>query len=162
MKQVLVLVVFLLFACQFIKEKKPQTVIPEDKFIILLADYHLAQGIATTSTFAKKTKNVGHISVTDSIIKKYGYSKAQFDSTISWYSADPDKFEAIYDKVITRLSRMQAEVQEKMARSGEIKRQDTTNAKAEKPKQIKEFNILDKNFFENAKNKRKAKKLTKE
>jgi hypothetical protein len=148
MKHVLYPLLLLFFACKQGKMEKPFSIIPEDKLVILLADYHLAQGIASTNTFIQKTKSIKQLSVTDSIIIKYGYNKAIFDSTISWYSDDPDRFEIIYDKVITRLSRMQAEVQEKIARINEINNKDTSIKKIEKSKPKKGIDILEKRLFD--------------
>jgi hypothetical protein len=148
MKHLLFSLLFFLFACKQGKMEKSFSIIPEEKFIILLADYHLAQGISSTSTFIQKTKNIKQLSVSDSIISEYGYNKAIFDSTISWYAADPDKFEVIYDKVITRLSRMQAEVQEKMAKKNEINFQDTIRKKVKRPSPKRGIDIMGKRVFD--------------
>jgi hypothetical protein len=161
MKYILFPLVFLFFMCKHGKIEKSFPIIPEDKFIVLLADYHLAQGIASTNTFIQKTKNIKRITVTDSIIIKYGYSKAIFDSTISWYSADPDRFEVIYDKVITRLSRIQAEVQEKMARTNEKNFKDTTIKEVERSKQKMGKDILEKRIFDRKVLLKKAKRTKK-
>jgi hypothetical protein len=147
MKYVPIIILMLICACKHGKVGKPISLIPEDKFIILLADFHLAQGISSTSTFIHKTKDIKQLSVTDSVIVKYGYNKSIFDSTLSWYAADPDKFEVIYDKVITRLSRMQAEVQEKMAKRNEINRPDTIRKKVDRSKSKIGTDLLEKRMI---------------
>lgn len=108
-------------ACNNKKEiQKP--VIPENRFISLLVDYHLAQGISNSSFVRQKLRDYKEIAFTDSIIKQHGYTRAIFDNTVLYYSKYPDKFDALYDKVITALSRMQAELQEKQAKKKNSKK----------------------------------------
>lgn len=150
MRYFLYFILIFLFACYQGKKEKSYPLIPEDRFIQLLADYHLAQGIAGTYTFIKKTKNIKKLTITDSVIVKYGYNKAIFDSTISFYAADPDKLDALYDKVITKLSRMQAEVQERMVKSEENNRQSNSK-KIDRIKSNKRKDVYEKRIFERKK-----------
>jgi hypothetical protein len=128
----------LLVSCNFKNKEAKYPVIPEDKFEKLLVDYHLAEGVSYSEYYRLKTKNRKHMNVTDSVLKSYGYSRAVFDSTVSYYSDNPEKFDAVYDKVIAKLSRMQAEVQQKMAKKQAIieKRLEKERA-AEKEKMAK-------------------------
>jgi hypothetical protein len=104
-----------LVSCKFKKNEADYPVIPEDKFITLLVDYHLAEGISFSEYYRLKTKNFKHMNINDSVLKSNGYTKAIFDSSVSFYSAKPEKYDVIYDKVIAKLSRMQAEIQQRMA-----------------------------------------------
>jgi len=106
----------LLVSCHSKKNEAKLKIIPEDKFIKVLIDYHLAEGVSSTQLFHKRYNNCKAFNITDSVLHRYGYTKANFDSTVSFYSDDPEKFDAIYDKVIASLSRIQAEVQKKMAK----------------------------------------------
>jgi len=45
----------------------------------------------------------------DSLFKKHGVSKQQFDSTIAFYSRNPGELDEIYKNVITNLSRLESE-----------------------------------------------------
>jgi len=44
------------------------------------------------------------------IFKKYGISKAEFDSSLVWYSKNPRIFDNMYDKVLVNLTNLQKEV----------------------------------------------------
>jgi hypothetical protein len=91
-------------------------IIPEDKFVSLLVDYHLSVAVSYSDFYRQKTRNFKQMNINDTVLKNYGYTKAIFDSSVSFYSGNPERYDAIYDKVIATLSRMQAEIQQKMAK----------------------------------------------
>lgn len=108
-----VLVILSLLACQRSNEKLPPYVIPKNKLIPLLVDYHLAQGISNSTAFRQRTQRYPVINLTDSVLEAHGYSRAQFDSTLHYYSRNINEFNDIYERVITELNRMQARIEEK-------------------------------------------------
>ena len=138
MRFILMACLVFLVSCHFKNKNTKNLVIPEDKFENLLVDYHLAEGVSYSEYYRLKAKNHKNMNLTDSVLKSYGYSRAVFDSTVSFYSDNPEKFDAIYDKVIAKLSKMQAEVQQKMAKKQAIieKRLEKERA-AEKEKMTK-------------------------
>lgn len=107
-----IIIIFICFSC---KKKVENTchIIPREKFIWLLVDYHLAQGISNTYTFRQKTKSYERINLCDSVIIAHGYTRAQFDSTLLYYSTRVNEFNKIYERVITELNKMQAKIEEK-------------------------------------------------
>jgi hypothetical protein len=113
MKYFLYVLVFLIISCK--AKKKEYTVIPPDRFVNLLMDYHLANAIVYTKVFTARTKDIKTINIKDSVIRSHGYTKAIFDSTVSYYTNEPEKYDDIYDSVITRLSRNQAILQAELA-----------------------------------------------
>jgi len=44
------------------------------------------------------------------ILKKHGVTQAQFDSSLVWYTKNPQQFENIYAKVIDKLTKLQTDV----------------------------------------------------
>ncbi len=66
-------------------------------------------------------KSFNKFTVSDSILKYHGYTRAIFDSSVSFYASEPEKFDIMYDKVITELSRLQAKIQQKIVKEKEIK-----------------------------------------
>ena len=112
---------FILLACLLCmlscktKVKTEVQVIPEKRLVSLLVDYHLANAISFTDLYRKKTKTIRDISIKDSVIMHYGYTRAIFDSTISIYSGNPAKFEKMYDKVIDELNLRLAKTQQQNA-----------------------------------------------
>tara|TARA_B100000795_G_C22796023_1_gene439356 strand:- start:1269 stop:1634 length:366 start_codon:yes stop_codon:yes gene_type:complete len=74
-------------------------IIPEDRLVALLADFHLMdaaakQNIVTNNhnTLVKHKQYLG-------VLKLHGFSKEQFDSTISFHVKDPANFKKIYEEV---------------------------------------------------------------
>jgi hypothetical protein len=108
----------IVFSCNNKQKVKP-VIIPEERFINLLMDYHLANAIAYSNVFVRTTKKYSKYNIKDSVIRNHGYTKAIFDSTVAFYAASPDKYEILYDSVITRISRIQAQVEKDVVEKSE-------------------------------------------
>jgi len=120
MRNIIFCLLILFSACHSKKKEISKQIIPEDKFVKLLIDYHLASGVVNSDFVRSKWRGYERLTISDSVIKYHGYTKAIFDSSISYYSSNPEQYDAMYDKVITELSRMQAKIQQKMAKEKEI------------------------------------------
>jgi hypothetical protein len=105
------LLILVLVSCHPKKKQKEALLIPEDKFVKILVDYHMAEAVQASTLFINKTKTINSINLCDTLLKKYRYNRAILDSTISYYSADPEKFDMLYEKVITELNKRQAKLQ---------------------------------------------------
>jgi len=134
----LVFLVFLI-SCHSKKTEGNYTIIPEDKFVKLLIDYHLAQGVSYSEFYRQKTMNRAKMNVNDTILKNYGYTRAIFDSSVSYYSNNPEKFDDMYDEVIAILSKMQAQVQQRMVKkqAEEQRKFEKRRAEEQKLKQLR-------------------------
>jgi hypothetical protein len=121
MRNIVFCILILFTACHSKKKEISYQIIPEDKFVKLLIEYHLAGGIANSNLFRSEFKGTNKVTLSDSVLKNLGCSKAIFDSSVSYYASEPEKYDAVYDKVITELSRMQAEVEQKIAKEKGIK-----------------------------------------
>jgi len=112
--KILTLIFTLVIAsCNLAKEKDHAAVIPEQRFISILVDYHLAQGFSSSISLRQKFKNYKTVTLTDSVLLANGCTQAMFDSTLNYYSRDVDKFKAIYDKVLDELNKMEAKAIDK-------------------------------------------------
>jgi hypothetical protein len=99
------LIVFiLLFSC------KSNTVIPEKDMVSILVKVHITDATITSSDLKKTFFEKDTIDYYGKIYQQYGYTSAQFDSSFHYYSKDPKKLDAIYDKVIFELSRIQTDL----------------------------------------------------
>ena len=105
--------ILLLISCKE-KPKRPDYIIPEAKFVRILIDFNLAQGMNSTNLFRKKVEYFKEYNLIDSLFKSHGVSRASFDSTLAFYVNDPVKMDALYDKVISEFSRKAAAIQSKM------------------------------------------------
>jgi hypothetical protein len=113
----LVLVIFFIGCGKRSDEKIPPYVIPKNKLIPVLIDYHLAQGLSNSTAFRLRTQNYPAINLSDSVLIAHGYSRAQFDSTLLYYSRHINEFNEIYERVVTELNRMQARIIEKKTKA---------------------------------------------
>ncbi len=85
--------------------------IPARKFVDVIVDVHLADGIAVNNMSAvNKAPRLDSASLYQSVFDKYGVTRVMFDSTMSYYTHNPDDFQKIYNKVTAKLKRMEDEL----------------------------------------------------
>ena len=92
----LVLPLFVLVGC------RPRGVLSNQEFRDVLYDLHRADGIIQVAgyNYSHDTEVAGYYK---QILDKHGITQAQFDSTLVWYTDNPQIFNKIYPKVIARL-----------------------------------------------------------
>ncbi len=75
----------------------------EKKMARIMADIYTADAIlqerSSTGAKDKTIENTYH-----SVLAHYGLTKAQYDSAVAWYSAEPKKFAAVYERVVAILT----------------------------------------------------------
>lgn len=95
----------LLTAC----ESRPKGVLSQSDMASVLTEMHI-----TDATMYEKNMAYNHYSEKAPyykfILKKYGITQAQFDSSLVWYTKNPRVFGNIYDKVMVNLTSLQKEV----------------------------------------------------
>jgi hypothetical protein len=84
--------------------------IPEKDMVAILVKIHLIDATTTNSYFQAKYGNKDTIDYYGKTIKSYGYTRSQFDSSLKVYSRNPKEFDAIYDKVIAELSKIETRI----------------------------------------------------
>lgn len=85
--------------------------IPEKKFVNLLADMHLADGIGVEQMSNSSACFVlDSASLYGSVLSKYRVTWAQFDKTLAFYATHPDDCQRMYNKVVARLKMMEEEL----------------------------------------------------
>ncbi len=88
-------------------EKLPANILTEEQFVEALTDAYLCEGASGINI-----KNVQGDKFDSAYafnpLKDNGIAKAQFDSTIAYYSNHPKKFKLVYEKVLDKLSQIQA------------------------------------------------------
>lgn len=95
------IIVITLVSC---KDQESDLYIPRDKFIAILTDVHLADGYYSSNYEGRKTHG-DSINLYNAVLKNYGYTKAQFDTTLRFYAVNTSEFDKLYEEVITRLSK---------------------------------------------------------
>ena len=86
-------------------------IIPERDMVKILTKIFITDGVTSTPPH-----NIlyGHDSIDyyEPILKSYGYTTAQFDSSVKYYSRNTEKFDIIFDKVVMELTRMRDKLEE--------------------------------------------------
>jgi hypothetical protein len=85
-------------------------IIPEKKFISILVDIHLADGIGMINVNNNDTFVYDSASLYGAVFQKYGVTRAMFDSTMLYYTARPGDFAEVYNEVMARLKKMEESV----------------------------------------------------
>jgi hypothetical protein len=98
-------------------------VIPPKKFVNVLVDVHLADGIAVENMSHAHEQLLDSASLYGSVFKKYGVTRAMFDSTMSFYSEHPEDFQKIYNKVTAKLKRMEDDLTARQNQESQKKRE---------------------------------------
>lgn len=95
----------ILFACN------SGDIIPQKDMVKILKKIYLTDGVVNISNsqefFDKDT-----IQYYEPILSHYGYTTAQFDSSIKYYTRNTEEFDQIFDKVILELSRLEEKIKE--------------------------------------------------
>jgi hypothetical protein len=107
-------------------EERPKGVLSQDKMANILVEMH-----KTDAALSEKSILYGRYSnkapFYKFILKEYGITQSQFDSSLVWYTKNPQRFENVYDNVILQLSDLQKDVEkgiyhpEEMAEMGRVK-----------------------------------------
>ena len=97
----LILFLILLLSCTSRK------IIPEKDMVSILAKVYITDATVIKSDLRNTFFDKDTIDYYAKIYQKYGYTAAQFDTSFNYYSRDPKKLDAIYDKVIFELSKME-------------------------------------------------------
>ena len=89
----------IILSCSDVKRKY---LIPEKKLVPIIVDMNIADGIAFQYSPGMKRLNIDSAAVYGWVLEKHDVTKAQFDSTIAYYTKHPDRLDRIYEKVIAK------------------------------------------------------------
>lgn len=98
-------IILLFIAC----DGRPKGVLNQNDMVNILTDLHkldgslMVKGLLPDETDKKNDYYV-------SVLRKYGITQAEFDSSLIWYSKNPKKFDHVYDKVIIQLTDLQTDI----------------------------------------------------
>jgi hypothetical protein len=88
-----------------LKFRKSQT-IPEKDLILIIAEMHLMDAMTNHYELYYRFSSKDTIDINGDILDKYGYSRAEFDSSIVNYTKRPDLYERLYNDVLMKLNYM--------------------------------------------------------
>ena len=90
-------------ACQ----SRPEGVLDEDDMTDVITDFHVLEGALEAKGMLYNSNNAGYYNF---VLTKHEITKAQFDSSLVWYTKKPKKFKQIYKAVQENLAKLDEEV----------------------------------------------------
>ncbi len=113
MKILFKLSLFSLFIIACSEKNINKDIIPQEKLIPILCDFHIFDAAAKQGVIGNNRNNLVRHKHYKSILKKYNIRRAKFDSTIKFYSLRPKEYKILYKKVesevIKKLKKNQSE-----------------------------------------------------
>jgi len=109
----LLLVVFVAACANEYMPQEPENLIPEDKFIEMIVDIHIADAVLSNEqmhdvNLADTTKSYYNF-----VFNKHQVSRYDFNENMKYYTAQTARFEKMYASVIDKLEVKAAEATEK-------------------------------------------------
>ena len=128
----LILFVFLLMGCTI----RPKGILSDKEMEAVLYDMHMAEGVVPAIGI-NGSQTDDQDACFRFVLKKHGITKAQFDSSVVWYTAHPKRFDKIYPKVIKRFEKNIEDIVALQAKEKEMALQGGAN----KRKNIRQLNV---------------------
>lgn len=82
---------------------RPDGIVNHQKMVNFLTDLHKLDGALSVKGYAD-SQNRENIYYYNALLEEYGITKAEFDSSLVWYTKNPKKFDKIYNEVIEYLN----------------------------------------------------------
>jgi len=86
MKKLLIIFISLGLMISCSKSKTPDYVIPHNKMVDIIVDIHLLDGMLSMSDLRKDIMRLDTGNVYNTLLKNYGYSRHDFDTSLFYYS----------------------------------------------------------------------------
>lgn len=93
------------------KVEKPDYLLSEQRFVEMLTDFQIAEGIVRLGFNRTRDSIIFQDSIYGSVFRKHEISRAIFDSNYTYFSDRPKEFEKLYELVINNLSQRSAELE---------------------------------------------------
>ena len=88
---------------------RPKDVLTRSEMTEFLFDLHKLDGSLSAAGLGS-SEDRENIYYYNALLEAHGITKAQFDSSLVWYSKDPKKFDKIYTDVLTQMNELKTEV----------------------------------------------------
>ncbi len=104
------LIISLIITILFIGcSNRPKNVLDTEEMENFLFDMHLLESSLRTSGHLYRTPREQQFYYAE-LFDKYGITKADYDSSIVWYTKNPKEYNRIYDKVLARIDTLKKDV----------------------------------------------------
>ncbi len=100
-------ILIITFSCKSTSEKEKIEVLPQEKLIPVLIDLHKVDGVLSVYSIRRKFKKYDKKDIYDQVLAKHNTTREQVNYSLEYYSDDMEQFEAIFDKLIEELSKLE-------------------------------------------------------
>ncbi|WP_420146512.1 DUF4296 domain-containing protein [Spirosoma sp.] len=102
----LLLSFWLMLSCTAPEDQRPDNLIDEDRMANILAEVHMAEAqVSRLNLGAIDSSNMAYKHLESQIFRKFGVDTAMYRKSYIFYSSHPADMEAIYKKVVDKLTR---------------------------------------------------------
>ncbi len=126
-KTAVILLVIFLFSCNNNENKLPDYVISHDDMVNIIIDIHLTDGLFTNNKVRRKLAKKDSLNYYNAILNNYGYTRADFDTSVHFYSKNIDEYDKIYEEVLNNLSEMETKLKQESAEETKLKEEKPVN-----------------------------------
>ena len=91
------------------KAQKPKDLIPRDKMVAVLTDFHLIESALLYSQYKVVNVKTQGSFYYKKILDKYHITKDQFDRSLDYYSYHLKELESMYEEIIVNYTKMEDE-----------------------------------------------------
>ncbi len=107
-RPVILFLLLFLMACGS-DERVPEELLPRDKFLSVLIEAQLIEARTNHELVIEQRSDSPVERYYEEMFKEQGVSRAAFDSTYAYYARRPEQMKAIYEEVLTELTRSKEE-----------------------------------------------------
>ncbi len=104
----LFLIIIIFSSCNSPTNRKG--IIRDDVFINVLTDIHLADGVIAVKGYKAVSDSAVIDQIYNSVFEKYCVTQKEFKNTMDYYANHTAKYDILYDKVLTRLSELESQI----------------------------------------------------
>jgi len=109
------LFLFLLASCSP-REPIPDEFPDKEEMAGIIADLYIAENVIRRSPSGQEgdSSDTNIPGYYKGVLEEYGMAAAEFDTIRKWYAAHPHHYQEVYDRVIVKISRREAELEQKI------------------------------------------------
>lgn len=100
----------LLTGCFNTSIPKPDKLIPRDKFVKMMVDVYMVQGLQNVSLGEKEIKKVSQTNLYHSVLKKYEVADTVFIRSLIYYSSFPKDYEKMHVQILDILNESELQI----------------------------------------------------
>ena len=101
---------------------RPDGVLSSNKMVIVMTDLHRLDGVLQVKSYLHGQKDE-EAAYYDAVLSKHGVTRAEFDSSLVWYTHHPQRFNKLYPRVLKNLQEEHALYEDESAQILEQRRQ---------------------------------------